>query len=308
LCTQGCAANNECPGGWICAPTGDLGKVCVPGYAGCGASWGEARCTGNYRVLDVRERAYCSCPCFPNEGGANGGYCPENFHCGRAQCRCTRQGRGGCREITCEEVTGQGNSNPVCFPDLVEVPPCTADDQCPMGKICVENTCREDPYFCAACAPCSAHSQCGSGNWCTPVDGRSVCLVACSSDGRCPGDSVCREIRANGRVRRFCLNDPEETSSQVCPESYRCRYPEGRCRVAADCPTRDHWCDDRGDCRLDDDEPEPPVDPPVNPPAPNNTPVAGCACLGGSPWDAGTGLLLVLLLGRRRLGGLRQAG
>jgi hypothetical protein len=306
LCTHSCETNDACPGGWICAPTGDLGKVCVPGYPGCGANWGDERCTGDVRVLDVRERAFCSCPCFPSESADGGGYCPQGFHCGRAECRCTRQGRGGCRETTCEEVTGQGNYNPVCFPDLVEEPPCDQDADCGMGRICVENECRENPYFCPACAPCERHSDCGRGNWCAPVDGRQVCLVACSTDGRCPGDSICRAINSNGRTRRFCLNDPERTSDRVCPADYSCRYPEGRCRVAADCPTRDHWCDDNGDCRLDDDvEPEPPV---ITPPVPTNTPVSGCTCSQTSAIDGVLLLLLAGLLARRRLGGLRQSG
>jgi len=112
LCTRSCETNDACPGGWICAPTGDLGNVCVPGFPGCGASWGDERCTGDVRVLDPRERAFCSCPCFPSESADGGGYCPQGFHCGFAECRCTRQGRGGCRETTCDEVTGQGNYNP----------------------------------------------------------------------------------------------------------------------------------------------------------------------------------------------------
>ena len=311
LCTSSCAANEDCPGGWMCAPVGDQGKLCVPGFPGCGSSWGDERCTGDIRVLDEQERAFCSCPCYPGEAqGIEGssGYCPEGFHCGTPQCRCTRQGRGGCRETTCEEVTGRGNYNPVCFPNAVEEGPCNDDSDCPLGDACVDYECREDPFFCAACAPCERHSDCGAGNWCTPVDGRNVCLVACPIGRRCPGDSICRSISANGRQRQFCLNDPEETSNRVCPADYTCRSPEGRCRVAADCPTRDHWCDEEGECRLDDPEPEPPPAPPVIQATGEPTPVSGCTCAHTSSFDSLLWLLVVGMLGRRRLGGLRQAG
>ena len=77
---------------------------------------------------------------------AGSGYCPEGFHCGTPQCRCTRQGRGGCRETTCEEVTGRGNYNPVCFPNEVEEGPCDEDSDCPLGDACVDYECREDPF------------------------------------------------------------------------------------------------------------------------------------------------------------------
>ncbi len=308
LCSATCAENSDCPGGWMCAPVGDQGKLCVPGFPGCGSSWGDERCTGDVRVLDARERAFCSCPCYPGEAEGSEGYCPEGFHCGTPECRCTRQGRGGCRETTCEEVTGRGNYNPVCFPNVVEEEPCEADSDCPLGDACVDYECREDPFYCAACAPCERHSDCGSGNWCTPVDGRNVCLVACPVDRRCPGDSVCRSISANGRERRFCLNDPEETSDRVCPADYTCRSPEGRCRVAADCPTRDHWCDDDGECRLDDpEEPAPPAPPPPVTTQPS-TPVSGCTCTHTGGFDSVMWLVIAVLVGRRRLGGLRQAG
>jgi hypothetical protein len=135
-----------------------------------------------------------------------------------------------------------------------------------------------------------------------------VCLVACPVDRRCPGDSICRSISANGRERRFCLNDPEETSDRVCPADYTCRSPEGRCRVAADCPTRDHWCDEDGECRLDDpEEATPPVLPPTEPTSPTN-PVSGCTCTHTGGFDSVMWLVLAVLVGRRRLGGLRQAG
>ena len=308
LCSATCAENEECPGGWICAPVGDQGKLCVPGFPGCGSRWGDERCTGGLRVLDAQEQAFCSCPCYPGEAQGSDGYCPEGFHCGTPQCRCTRQGRGGCRETTCEEVTGRGNYNPVCFPDVVEQGPCEADSDCPLGDACVDYECREDPFFCAACAPCERHSDCGQGNWCTPVDGRNVCLVACPVDRQCPGDSICRSISANGRQRRFCLNDPEETSDRVCPADYICRSPQGRCRVAADCPTRDHWCDDEGECRLDDPEPvEPPAPPPITPTG-EVAPVSGCTCAQTAPLDTVAWVMFLAIVLRRRVGVRRQAG
>ena len=148
LCSATCAENEECPGGWICAPVGDQGKLCVPGFPGCGSRWGDERCTGGLRVLDAQEQAFCSCPCYPGEAQGSDGYCPEGFHCGTPQCRC-KQGRGGCRETTCEEVTGRGNYNPVCFPDVVEQGLAKADSDCPLGDACVDYECREDPFFCA---------------------------------------------------------------------------------------------------------------------------------------------------------------
>jgi hypothetical protein len=310
LCTKSCSGNAECPGGWICAPVDGQQNLCVPGFAGCGSSYGDERCDGDVRVLDGLERPFCSCPCFAVEGGDQEGFCPANFHCGRAECTCTRFGRGGsCQETTCSEVTGGGNFNPVCFPDVIEDQPCDEDQSCGIGRICVENECRDDPYFCPSCALCERHSDCGSGNWCTPVDGRNVCLVSCGADDGCPGDSICRSLMTGGRQRSFCLNDPERTSEAVCPADYICRYPEGRCRVAADCPTRDHWCDDQGDCRLDDgSEPEPEFPTPTVVPTGPGAPVSGCSCGAVAVWDFGLWLVLLPFLMRRRLGGLRNSG
>jgi hypothetical protein len=59
---------------------------------------------------------------------------------------------------------------------------------------------------------------------------------------------------------------------------------------------------------LDDPEPEPPPAPPVIQATGEPTPVSGCTCAHTSSFDSLLWLLVVGMLGRRRLGGLRQAG
>jgi len=40
----------------------------------------------------------------------------------------------------------------------------------------------------------------------------------------------------DGRVFEFCLNNPQETSEEICPEYYRCGGDIPRCDGDEDCP------------------------------------------------------------------------
>ena len=47
----------------------------------------------------------------------------------------------------------------------------------------------------------------------------------------------------DGRVFEFCLNNPEETSDEICPEYYRCGSEIPRCDGDEDCPGGMFGCD-----------------------------------------------------------------
>ena len=169
---------------------------------------------------------------------------------------------------------------------------------------------REHPAFikqeATGCEPCCrAHGDCGEGGFCGALEGgRRICLIRCRTDQDCDGDSVCRAVNAgDGRVFEFCLNNPQETSEEICPEYYRCGGEIPRCDGDEDCPGPSYHCDWDGQCREGELRPEPQepqvpgLEPQNDPPKPNPS---GCSC---RQLPVAEGLFLIsaaFLLRRRR--------
>ncbi|MBM65436.1 MAG: hypothetical protein CMH55_04285 [Myxococcales bacterium] len=305
LCTALCDVDEDCPSGWACGEVPEVGRVCHPGSRGCGQPYDPDECPSGIRVTDDRGNDYCGCSCIPDEPAPDAAFCPDGFYCSQADCDCTREGPGGCVEFTCE-ATSRNNTGmlPACFPREDFRPPCAHDIDCGGGAICIEGTCADDPNTCRACSQCRAHDDCGEGGFCGALEGgRRICLIRCRTDQDCDGDSVCRAVNAgDGRVFEFCLNNPQETSEEICPEDYRCGSDIPRCDGDEDCPGPSYHCDWDGQCREGELRPRP-EEPQLPGPEPKTEPPpaspSGCSCQ-KVPLVDGLVLLFVAALLRRR--------
>jgi subtilisin family serine protease len=304
ICTAPCTLESDCPKGFICASRPTLGKVCVPGFEGCGNTWGEGRCEGGVRVLGA-STAYCGCPCFRGEDGGEGAYCPDGFSCAEARCRCTRREGGGCLERTCDPNPDDANFYDVCFPQEGALNPCSEDADCAGVSICVQGMCRDNPAACLPCSACERHDDCGAGGWCAGRSGgQARCLVPCAEDDRCPGDSVCRSID-QGSGPRYCLNPQVEEG--VCPEDYSCALDSRpRCVRDADCPSEHLVCAPWGEC-VDPNHAADAGPPPMLPDAGARAASDAGAVEPGNPTSCGcdsgrdsVGLFVLALLALRR--------
>ncbi|MFZ5894951.1 MAG: hypothetical protein ACOY0T_28080 [Myxococcota bacterium] len=105
-------------------------------------------------------------------------------------------------------IPRDGNSDRV--PDVVVVPGCDSDAECPLSGICVARRCVIPPP-CTSDADCAADAQCSANGWCVarPTD------RACTADTNC-GDLVCENSRCS------------PCSASDCRDGYRCA-PSGRC-------------------------------------------------------------------------------
>ena len=305
VCTISCDTDEECPSGWACGDVFEVGRVCHPGSRGCGQPYDPDLCPSGIRVTDDRGNDYCGCSCIPDEPGPDQAFCPDGFYCSQADCDCTREGPGGCVEFTCEATSRNNTGNlPACFPSPDFRPPCAHDIDCGGGSICIDGTCADDPNTCRSCAECRAHDDCGEGGFCGALEGgRRICLIRCRTDQDCDGDSVCRAVNAgDGRVFEFCLNNPQETSDEICPEDYRCGGDIPRCDGDEDCPSASYHCAWDGQCREGEWQP-PPEEPIIPEPEPQNDvpleQVSGCSCQ-GVPLVDGLCLLFLCALFRRR--------
>ena len=83
-----------------------------------------------------------------------------------------------------------------CVVTAVDPECCSGDDACaaPLER------CDEATNRCAAvqCAPCASASECGTGNRCEALAGRSVCTVDCSAGAPCPAGSTCEPLASGG--------------------------------------------------------------------------------------------------------------
>jgi MYXO-CTERM domain-containing protein len=153
-----------------------------------------------------------------------------NQACGcqtNAQCAAGEQCVGGqCQRPSCTQ-TG-------CDPGLVcdagsgdcITPPCTSDAQCGADYQCSGGRC---VTRCAVCRDCTQTADCGARAACVDFneDGLGECVVACGSDGSCPGDSECFQIpyldqNNQQQVTYLCLNAAAE-QGDICPDTYVCR-------------------------------------------------------------------------------------
>lgn len=100
---------------------------------------------------------------------------------------------------------------------------CKGDKDCPKGRYCVDQQCRE----------CRSDTHCGDGKKCR----NGACVVAanmCGKDEDCPEDKVCK----NGTCTA-CENHTE------CGPGGKCN--QGKCERAKKCG-KDEDCDDDQDC------------------------------------------------------------
>jgi len=128
--------------------------------------------------------------------------------------------------------------------DFGYITPCTADDQCNMGKVCIAG----------ACSACTADSQCGTGNMCFlgACTGRSCsdisecpyrqfcpaspgyCMIACGEPWPCPAGRVCIYTNSQGGYCGGCFADSQCTAGKVCIEG-ACVTAPPECTSNAEC-------------------------------------------------------------------------
>lgn len=130
--------------------------------------------------------------------------CAAGSYCGSGLCQnCNLAAHCGASCQTCPTAA------PSCsFGQCVE---CTADDQCPAGKICNRNKCGA-PIVCKSPADCPTGQVCGDRDGCgTRTCGPSV--QGCTLDAMCPAGFICR----NGYCRPpVCPSPPEPPTSGGC--------------------------------------------------------------------------------------------
>ena len=96
---------------------------------------------------------------------------------------------------------------------------CTADEDCPEGLVCHSDRCLTS---CPACRPCSDHTDCGHNGYCRVFAHGGRCMITCTSDGKCPGDSVCTEVQQGQETFSMCTAPGSSDDGDYCPEDYLC--------------------------------------------------------------------------------------
>jgi subtilisin family serine protease len=298
ICTDVCTVDDDCPSGFNCRLLDASGtRICSVGSATAGQPSTGRNCRdavagGQTLVLGEDGQPYCTDICTGDEVGA----CPYGFHCGEADCQCTRERSGYCAEYTCSQVpTAILATWPfeICFADPGFGVTCAGEVDCKTGDYCDPNgLCHvDDRTSCLACVACTAPTgfapatseECGPRSQCIDLgDGTGGhCIIACHANTDCPGDSICGQVPFHNRTIFGCVSIMPGANGELCDPNYVCKV---NCRGDVPCPDG-LVCSDAGAC--------------VTPPPPPEK-KQGCTCgtTGGelSGWLA----IGVLVLTRRR--------
>ena len=259
VCTNVCGSDADCPGGFSCNavdPDGPL--LCTLSKATAGAPNDFGACmdhTFYASILVIGDgQEYCSDICIKDAADT----CPYGFHCNNARCACTDQHSSGwCIEYTCSEALPAMADWPIdlCFPDDGWGSVCTTNRDCPLGDYCNQDgTCRiDDREGCLACMTCVEDTDCGPRGRCMDRDDGNGprCMVACDTDGSCPGNGVCGQINGRWLTYDVCLSPETPAEGETCAAEWSC---EVVCRNDVFCPNG-LTCNPYGRCV--DLEPEP---------------------------------------------------
>ena len=132
--------------------------------------------------------------------------------------------------------SGEVCDDGVCIPDR-----CTGDDDCQVHFLCTDGECLPDSCevdddcsddlicenercvtACPACRPCTEHTDCGHQGYCRVFPHGGRCMIACTSDGHCPGDSVCTEVQQGQESFPMCTAPDANHPNEYCPDDYIC--------------------------------------------------------------------------------------
>lgn len=142
--------------------------------------------------------------------------CAAGEQCVSGQCR-----RPSCTQTGCDVGLVCDASSGDCI-----TPPCSSNAQCGADYQCQSGRC---VTRCAVCRDCQQTADCGARAACVDFneDGAGECVIACNSDGTCPGDSACFEVpyidENNQRQSVFLCLNPDADQADICPDTYICR-------------------------------------------------------------------------------------
>jgi len=200
-----CASDDECTeAGAVCSCEGicvvATGTACTEDR-NCGVPRWCNTCTGHCEA----QAELCE-SCTVSRGCRDGGACLP-YSSGGTFCGLACQTDAGCgRGFRCAEIDGVTTKQCVARSGICEsLNLCTADTECPVGKVCNTQT--------GQCLLGCVDGGCPEGNVCTA----SRCVLACATNGDCvaPGE---------------------------CQDSGKCKIP-GTCEERADCPDAETYCD-----------------------------------------------------------------
>ena len=231
ICTDVCTVDADCPAGFTCRILeGGGAKVCsvgaaTAGFPSTGRNCRDAIVGGQVLVLGEDNQPYCTDICAADEPAA----CPYDFHCGQANCECTRDRNGHCAEYTCTQVPMPLGSNwpfQICFPDPGFGVTCATDDDCKAGDYCnASGLCHvDDRTSCLACIACATSDECGPRGQCLDLnDGTgSHCIEACHTDSDCPGDTRCGQVPSHSRTISGCVSPLAGVNGELCNADAPC--------------------------------------------------------------------------------------
>jgi hypothetical protein len=177
-CTNTCGGDNDCADGWTC-----VGGYCSPDaalrptpYLPSATCTEDAQCRADQYCN--REQARCSDKCKSDDQCAPGTVCAE---CGKCQPK-DLPATCGQAKVYCSETVacGEGKS---CVQGRCHFQ-CEGTGPCPVGQLCSEGLCKDDP---APAAPeCALNLQCENG---TCVNG--YCHAVCESSAECGFGALC---------------------------------------------------------------------------------------------------------------------
>lgn len=152
-------------------------------------------------------------PC--QECGAPGLDCNPGNYCGDGLCQnCDLPDHCGATCMKCPS-----NARICSFGKCVE---CTADDQCPAGRVCENNICSQP-------MPCSRNEQCPPMRVCdTTTNTCKMPPPPCTTDAMCPAGQICGPMK-------FCITPPTRcTSDAQCNQYQYCDTAAQECKAKQD--------------------------------------------------------------------------
>ncbi len=231
-CSQSCAAQKDCPDGYLClAAAGQSGNVC------------QARGAGGV--------------CGSDDD------CPAGLHCDATGGRCyVPVTRSACGSCTSDKQCGTGG---VCHSEGSEsfcAPACGAG--CAAGYTCTSGQCLPSGGSCrggrALCASCAGDLECGKpGDLCVRnlISEESFCAKACSADADCPKSFSCLDLSGAGNGPKQCV--PISGTCQGYCDSTDPATVQRECGLGSACDLTNRACVRSTDgtlcaaCQSDDD-------------------------------------------------------
>jgi MYXO-CTERM domain-containing protein len=168
--------------------------------------------------------------------------CTSSTECpGREQCV-----NGVCQKVPCSSNL-QCDAGEECVNGDCVVPPCRSNADCAEHFQCQSGACVST---CPVCRDCQSNADCGFNGFCADFGGGGKCIVACSSGGLCPGDSVCYQLDQGSETYYICLNP--NAGREPCPDGYVCK--EGSGAPVQGCPGLGTTCNaDGSSCNVAND-------------------------------------------------------